>query len=91
VSGYVVGPILEVGESPFPVCWESDERKDTCEHVWENVVVRQRYGRFEECVRCMFCHVPRCGFSSDRVPCMERRHHHSPHRYLSGRTEKVGV
>lgn len=92
MSGYVVGPVLAEGESPFPLFWEQAAKtNDGHVHVWENVLVRRRFLGFEECVRCIVCGCPRCGDSTDRDPCMERRHHRAPHRYLSGRAEKVGV
>ena len=44
----------------------------------------------ERVVRCATCHVPRCGHSTDRDPCMERRHHNGLHITLHGTFEPVG-
>lgn len=92
MSGYSVGPTLAAGERPFTVGWESDPRTDDGHsHEWESVLLPASAGhRMQECIRCSSCGCPRCGQSSDEDPCMERRHHRESHRYLSGRTEKVG-
>ena len=88
--GYWVGPTLAVGEHPWPLLWEQREN-DTCLHTWERVVVRFNGLRDNEpVVRCRECHVPRCGHSSDRDPCMERRHHRTVHITLHGEFEPVG-
>ena len=88
--GFWLGPTLPVGERPWPSRWE--RTADECPHQrWERVVVRH-HGRTadEPVVRCVFCHVPRCGHSDEADPCMERRHHRTVHVYLSGRFEPVG-
>lgn len=97
--GYVVGPILGPEERPFTLGWEHNPQTDNGhDHIWELCLLTPgRYAvRVEEVVRCMVCHAPRCGYSTDDDPCMERRHHNCsplnrPHRFLSGRIEKVGV
>lgn len=88
--GYVVGPTLAAGESPWPLQWESSV-DEMCAHEWEIVSLPEWHGRrAENVVRCAACHVPRCGESTCDDPCMERRHHHGLHIYLSGRWEPLG-
>lgn len=95
MRGYVVGPTLTDDEPPWPSGWEQDPQIDECDHIWESCLLLPgpRRGNGAEVVRCMKCHVPRCGHASsaDRDPCMRRRHHRDPHRYLSGREERVGA
>lgn len=88
--GYWVGPTLGFAEAPWPLFWEHMEKLDECDHVWERVVVRWQNKPEEPVVRCRFCHAPRCGDSTDRDPCMERRHHRTVHLRLSGYFEPVG-
>lgn len=88
--GYWTGPVLAVGERPWPLMWEQREN-DTCLHTWERVVWRFRDSREDEpVVRCRDCHVPRCGDSTDENPCMERRHHRTVHIRLRGDFDPVG-
>lgn len=83
--GYYLGPSLPMGERPFAMLWEQSKTMDSCAHIWERViVVRRNSEENEPVVRCLKCHTPRCGDSTDRNPCMERRHHDSLHIYLSG-------
>lgn len=95
MSGYVVGPTLRDDERPWDYQWESDPRiDDGHDHIWESCLLLpgKGRGRGDEVVRCMVCHAPRCGHAlRDPDPCMERRHHRCPHRYLSGRTLEVGA
>lgn len=88
--GYWVGPTLPLGEDPWPLRWESRPGNDECAHHWERVVVQRRFLGTEPVVRCRECHVPRCGHSDERDPCMERRHHRTVHLHLSGTFEPVG-
>lgn len=90
-GGYIVGPTLGEGEQPFPLCWEQSEDVAACVHPeWESVLVRQWGSRLQECIRCVECHAPRCGHSTDDDPCMRVRHHRGNHVYLSGTVEPVG-
>jgi hypothetical protein len=96
VAGYVGGPIIPATEDPWPVMWEQDPLIDNGHgHIWESCLLEadgKHRVRIDEVVRCMVCHAPRCGNAlRDPDPCMERRHHRGDHRYLSGRTEKVGA
>ena len=89
--GYWIGPVLDVGELPWPLFWEQRESLDDCLHEWERVVQRFHSSREDEAVvRCRNCQSPRCGGSTDPDPCMERRHHRTTHLTLSGRFEPVG-
>jgi hypothetical protein len=90
-SSYTVGPALAEGERPWPCDWEWDPRVAVCDHAWETVLVRHLGSRFEECVRCRYCHCPRCGHSVDMDPCMLQRHHRQRHRTLSGQEPPVGI
>lgn len=90
--GYWLGPLLDLGESPWPLLWEQQDGLDECLHEWERVLV-QRPGQPapEPVVRCRkACSAPRCGHSDDRDPCMERRHHGGTHITLHGSFEPVG-
>lgn len=90
--GYVVGPTLAEGETPWPLGWERDPKVDDGHlHEWECVLVRMPGRRLEECVRCVTCHAPRCGSSRDDDPCMQRRHHTVDHVTTSGKRSKVGA
>lgn len=90
VTGYVEGPTLAPDEAPWRILWESSV-DEGCAHQWERVTVPSLRWRLEESViRCATCHVPRCGHSTDRDPCMERRHHDGVHIYLSGAFEPLG-
>jgi hypothetical protein len=85
VPGYVVGPALPPNEFPFPLGWEGDGRVVDCVHPeWETVLVTHPE-HFQECVRCVECHAPRCGKSTADDPCMRIRHHRGDHVLLSGR------
>lgn len=63
-------------------------------HQWELVTLPPHpatpAGPVERVVRCRECHVPRCGHSDERDPCMERRHHRTVHIRLLGEFEPVG-
>jgi hypothetical protein len=91
---YLIGPTLAPTEQPWPISWESDPRiDDGHEHLWECCLLQAdgRYRvRIEEVVRCRGCHVPRCGHSRDRDPCLRRRHHRTAHVLASGRVEPMG-
>lgn len=79
--GYVIGPTLAADERPWPIDWESHVDEE-CPHEWELVLLAAdglHRVRVEECVRCIECHVPRCGHSTDEDPCILRRHHHGDH------------
>ncbi len=82
--GYVIGPILAADEPAWPIDWESNV-DDDCLHDWELVLLASNgpnekgRARVEECVRCTYCHVPRCGHSTDEDPCDRRRHHRGEH------------
>lgn len=91
-GGYQVGPTLPPGEAPWPVGWEQDPAiDDGHRHEWETVLLgATERQRVEEVVRCRICCAPRCGHSTDPDPCMERRHHRSCHRLLSGRRVHLG-
>lgn len=92
MPGYTVGPVLEPGESPWPVCWEqSTSIDDGHRHVWESVLLPAHAGRsMQECVRCVECQAPRCGDSTEDDPCMRRRHHKACHELLSGALDHIG-
>lgn len=93
MSGYIEGPMLVPTERPWPLQWESDPAIDSCAHQWElvHLLADGKHRRFaEDVVRCVVCHAPRCGYVQDDDPCMERRHHHGVHIYLSGRFEPLG-
>lgn len=93
VSGYACGPTLYPWQAPWPQRWESDPAIESCAHRWERVhlLADGKYRRFEEhVVRCADCHAPRCGYTQDEDPCMERRHHRGVHIHLSGRFEPLG-
>lgn len=91
MTGYQVGPTLAPGEDPWPLGWESDPAVKACPHnAWESVLTQPRYSRFEECIRCVACHAPRCGHSNDPDPCMLVRHHRTHHVRFSGELEPVG-
>ena len=102
--GYWTGPTLEPGERPWPTGWEWEwawddtaprgarvkaKRITECPHRWELVQVHEWNG-LEPVVRCQVCHIPRCGHSDDRDPCMEPRHHGGVHIALHGSFEPVG-
>ena len=87
--GYTLGPTLSPGEDPWPLLWEQRDN-DSCLHRWERVVVIRAGRNPEPVVRCSSCHVPRCGDSDERDPCMERRHHRTVHIRLHGEFEPVG-
>ena len=89
--GYWLGPTLNIGESAWPLFWEQAPSLDDCMHEWERVVVQFNASRNSEpCVRCRVCRAPRCGDSTDRNPCMERRHHRTVHVRLNGEFDPVG-
>lgn len=88
--GYWLGPILSIGEDPWPPFWEQNPESDECGHQWERVIVRRRDTNPEPVIRCHHCHTPRCGHSGDHDPCMERRHHCGLHITLHGTFEPVG-
>lgn len=98
MTGYVVGPTLGPDEYPFAndgwPNWEQDPHiDDGHSHEWESVLLaadRKRRWRLEEVIRCADCHAPRCGYSTDPDPCMERRHHGWSHRSLSGKVWPLG-
>lgn len=84
--GYLIGPTLPATQSPWPLGWEQDPTIDDCPHEWELVFLAadgQRRTRIEEVVRCVECHVPRCGHSTDEDPCALRRHHQGKHFLVS--------
>ena len=98
MTGYVIGPTLLPEEYPFQndgvPNWEQDKRIDDGHpHEWESVLLmadgRHRV-RMEEVVRCIDCHAPRCGYSTDPDPCMGRRHHREDHRTFTGKQWPVG-
>lgn len=88
--GYWLGPMLPPGQDPWPLFWERRPNLDDCPHEWERVIVRRKGRPDEPCVRCRKCSAPRCGDSTERDPCMERRHHRTTHLTLSGSFEPVG-
>lgn len=92
--GYRDGPTLAPDVPPWPLSWEQDPRIDDGHaHSWEKVhlIADGQRRRFEEdVVRCAVCSVPRCGGSTDRDPCMERRHHLDLHIHLSGGWRTIG-
>lgn len=76
---------------PWPIDWEQRPEKDTCAHQWEHhLTPNGAYGKPEWVARCKVCHTPRCGHTTDRDPCMERRHHDGIHIYASGEFQPVG-
>ena len=99
-TGYRVGPVLsplvvEVGKpllaSPFARRWEQDPRVDDGHpHRWETVLLGPPR-RVQEVVRCEICQAPRCGSSTDRDPCMLRRHHRREHVLLFGTGRRTGM
>ena len=90
--GYRLGEPLEPGEDPWPIGRDRDPVVDDGHaHDWELVTMPAWHGRrAETVVRCATCLVARCGSSSDRDPCMDRRHHRGLHITLGGRFEPVG-
>lgn len=88
--GYWLGDDLALGEDPWPLLWEQCAYNDDHNHEWERVVVHRAGVDPEPVVRCLGCHVPRCGHSDDRDPCMERRHHTLVHIRLHGGFDPVG-
>ena len=91
MSGYIVGPTLMPGERPWPDQWETSETVAACPHdTWESVLLRPRYLRVEEVVRCAACHAPRCGHTGDPDPCLLVRHHRAHHVKLSGALLPIG-
>lgn len=91
--GFRLGRTLDQNERPWPIGWESLEVIDDGHaHEWELVTIPARYpgGRGESVIRCASCHVPRCGHSLDRDPCMERRHHNGLHITLHGSFTPLG-
>jgi hypothetical protein len=88
--GYWLGDDLAPDESPWPLLWESKPWIDDHGHTWERVVIHRRGTKPEPVVRCINCHVPRCGDSNEKNPCMERRHHRTVHIRLDGRFDPVG-
>lgn len=88
--GYWLGPTLPVGERAWPLFWEQQDGLDDCLHEWERVMVQRHGVSPEPVVRCRRCSAPRCGDSTDRDPCMERRHHGTTHLTLHGSFEPVG-
>lgn len=59
-------------------------------HEWHVVKIEPWPGRIEDMTVCRVCTAPRCGFTSDIDPCIERRHHRDMHIYASGRFEPLG-
>jgi hypothetical protein len=98
MTGYAVGPTLPPDQYPFKndgwPNWEQDPHVDDGHHhEWESVLLEADGKKrlwVEEVIRCADCHAPRCGYSSDPDPCMERRHHRWAHHALSGRTWPLG-
>lgn len=88
--GYWLSDDLAPDESPWPLLWEQQRWIDDHSHTWERVVVHRRGLRLEQVVRCLNCHVPRCGHSDERNPCMERRHHGGVHIRFDGSFDPVG-
>lgn len=72
--------VVPQGEVPWGI-FEQDGRVDECDHVWELCYLERPTARSEYVVRCHRCHVPRCGDSDARDPCMLRRHHPRPSIY----------
>ena len=71
--------------------WTRDPRlNDGHPHRWETVLLGPPR-RVEEVVRCEICHAPRCGSSTDRDPCMLRRHHRREHVLLFGTSRRLGT
>jgi hypothetical protein len=81
--GYEVGPTLGPEESPWSYLWEQDPKVRECFHTrWETCLLAAdglHRVRVEEVVRCVECHAPRCGHTTDEDPCIEVRHHDGPH------------
>jgi len=75
--GVLAGAVtLAPGQRPWDIGWESRDGIDDCDHAWQVALVTTHDGRGNEAViRCARCYVPRCGHSTDRDPCMLRRHH----------------
>jgi hypothetical protein len=92
--GYHEGPTLSPIEAPWPTMWEQDPHIDDGHpHEWEKVhlIGDGQHRRFtEDVVRCRMCSAPRCGNSTDRDPCMERRHHVDLHIHLKGGWRTLG-
>lgn len=83
--------MTDLPQSAWPIRWESDPRIDDGHaHQWEMVVVQPYPGHREAVTRCSVCSAPRCGYTFDEDPCMERRHHREVHIYESGRFEPLG-
>lgn len=86
--GHDFGNPLPDGGRAWPIDWEQHV-DESCAHHWEVTSVKLA-GPREAVVRCRYCHVPRCGHSNDRPPCMERRHHEGLHIYVDGSFGPVG-
>ena len=71
-------------EAAWPWDWENRPDKDSCQHVWEIVVIARLFDPHERVARCSNCHTPRCGYAEDADPCNLRRHHDGDHLPASG-------
>lgn len=92
-AGCTPGPDVHDWEV-FPLMWERDPRIDDGHaHEWQ-LIHRFRPDGRTDCgefyVRCAVCLCPRCGYSQDEDPCMERRHHRGLHIHLSGAFRFLG-
>ncbi len=84
----------EVPTHACPYAWEQDPRiDDGHRHDWHMVVIAPRGTRnpYREAMTvCRDCGAPRCGWTFDNDPCLNRRHHADPHIYESGAVRPLG-
>ena len=82
--------LFTVNTPPCPFDWETNPEIDTCCHWWRLAIVAH-WDSVDRTVYCERCRAPRCLSSLDENdPCMERRHHHGVHVYLSGQFMPIG-